>query len=358
MIVIAAFVALLAQDCQSLLPPADLRIEWFRNGRPYAVDQPTGSTRLERQYRRTLANGRVETRTLSCTGDMLVDRTASARISIPVDLPSGASRRVGSATVQRIQPPAGARSGSTWYYISHLEAQRVGVRPGIGIEEIQTLGRGSDVDVLVARVVRPDPAATASIRDARQQVAQLEARLSASTATERVLRDSIAQLRGAVTARNALRDTLRAARDAGVAAHRAIGEGARMIADSAARLPSGEAARVAALTWPGAGQIHLGRGGSGWALVGGIAAAGAITALVLPDSTWIDNGLDPGVGRIAGVAGSAALYIGALLAARSQLHGMVDMLDGAGLTRESFLRHAEVAAAPDGGLRLFVRIPR
>lgn len=367
MIAVLALVAVMAQDCDAMLPPPDARIEWFRNGRPYATDEPAGSGAGERRYRRQLTTGRSETRVLSCTsGGSLVDGTGSTSITVPLSLKVGATRRIGSATVQRIATPAGASRASLWYYISGLESQRVGVRAGVGIEEIQTLRKGSDVDVLFARVQRGGPAAASdsassnanALNAARARVRQLELQTAGSRGIEIRLRDSIAALQRAVAAQPLMRDSIRSAVVTATAARRALDGGLRAVVDSAARLPSADEAWTAALLWPGAGQISVDRGGTGWAVVGGAAVAAAAASLALPASVIRDMGFEPDNARRVGFTASAAVYAGALLYARSLLSGTLDEMHAAGVTRESFLRRAEVTVGPDGTVRIVLRATR
>lgn len=361
----AALVLVVAQSCAALLPPADAPIDWFRNGQPFARDEPVRATARGRVYQRIPREGGPPLeRALAC---LTVEGRPSLRdqlgtrapIILPLNLAPGGAARVDGASVRRVATPADAAAGSIWFSETRFESRLVGVRRGVGIEEVRTIGArgGSDVLRAVVGEVRKTEVLPASMAEAVDRLRTLQLQVTDLQRTERALRDSLGDARVArAVLQRSTRDSLNLlVRTSDGRIESTALAAARLIADSAARLPSGRAARAATLAWPGAGHMVLGEGGKGWALLGAVPMVTAIAALALPDTVFSGPGWDPHQTRRITVAGSAAAYLVLLFTSRAQLHGMVAERDEAGLTQEGFLRGARVQLAPNGRLGLTYR---
>jgi hypothetical protein len=187
-----------AQSCVALLPPPQLEIEWFRDGRPYARDVPVRSTRTERVYRRQPDRGPAAERVLSCATVQGVtyfsDRVGSgARVRIPVALQPGAARVVDRATVRRIEPPAGGSAGVLWFSVSNPGISIYGLQQQTGVVEIRTPSPSGGFSVL--RAVPRAPVAAAPVPAASDsQMRALTQRAAELERTVGTLEDSIRRL--------------------------------------------------------------------------------------------------------------------------------------------------------------------
>ena len=360
-----AAVLLAAQACTAYLPPADAGMEWYRNGRLIARDEPVRASARERVYRRVPVSGAPEMRTLSCvTADgrsALRDQVGgSSAITLPLDLRSGASTRLRGATVRRVDAPEDAARGALWFSETRDESRLIGVRRGIGIEEVRTVAARAHADVLrgVVSPRRPPPAedagaAVAAVAaGAAEAVRSLQAQIAQLQLSERMLRDSVAAVR------SLMRDSLLGVSLASVAAtERVAASAARMLADSAARLPSSRAARRAALVWPGAGHKELGASSGSWTVLGAIPVVTGLAAVLLPDRTFAQYDLDPSRVRRLAFAASAASYVAVLLISRGQLDQLLHERELLGATSESFLAGAQVVVGMDGRMTVVYRHP-
>lgn len=362
----AAFAFVIAQSCSALLPPAQAPIDWFRNGQPFARDEPVRASALERVYRRVRTEGgRAENRTLACVSvqgrTFLREQIGAASPTVlPLDLGAGGTTRLGDATIRRVERPSDASVGSMWFAETRFASRLLGLQRGVGIEEVRTVAGRGRTDVLRAVVAEsrpsPQPVPTPPTPDSSAQLRTLQSQLTYLQRSDRELRDSLNALQTQMNATNrVLRDSL------GILSGRLLrtdaAGAARLLADSAARLPSGDAAWAAGWMWPGAGHNQLDGGGRGWMVLGALAAATGVTALALPDGNYHDLEVDPAKMRRIVVAGSAGTYLLLLLVSHAQLNGIIERREAIGATRESFLRGAQVTVAPDGQVGIMFRRP-
>lgn len=365
--IVAAFSFAIAQTCATFLPPAHVPVEWFRNGQSYARDLPVSSTASERVYRRTFPNGNTAdvTRVLTCTtsqrGPVLRERVGASEVSIPVQLRRAQNATVNGSTVRRIDPPDDAVVGTLWFSVSRYGPQLYGLRERIGIEEVRTPSVSGRVDIMRAVLTPVEPAGPtpsgANSPAVEAVVRMLNARLAEQERLNRDLRDSLAaQRRAADSVRrdSALIEIPMAPPIRVPNTPEAIPRAARLIADSAARLPSEETARAWGWVWPGAGHGLLDRSGVGWTTIGIVSASAAIAGAVLPEST-LDQLGDPAKVRAAAIAGGAGAYLLSLLISHSRLERAI-RADRAGYrTRESFLRAATIDVTPAGELVITIK---
>jgi hypothetical protein len=352
-VIAAAFAVVVAQTCAALLPPREVQISWSRNGQAYASDVPVSSSATDRVYRRTFRNGSEADvpRTLTCTtgplGPMLQERLATTDVSFPLQLNRTQVVTLDGATVRRIDAPD--NGGGLWFSVSRYGPQLYGLRERIGIGEVRIPTISGRVDVLRAvlnteRVMSDSAPSDALVRRLNTQLAEQERR-------NRELRDTIAaQQRQAEQDRRVLTDSI-----AALAIRPPVIDGAlatraaRLIADSAARLPSADAARAWGWVWPGAGHAVVHRSGALWATTGAIGAGALATGLALPDL------VQPV--RIGAIAGGAGLYLLSLFVSHARLEQAIRSESLALRTRESFLRGASVTVSPDGRLTIVLQAP-
>src|SRR5688572_25191342 len=189
-----------AQSCVGLLPPPQLEIEWFRDGRPYARDVPVRSTRTERVYRRQHERGPAAERVVSCSTvegvAYFTDRVGSgARVRIPVALQPGASRVVDRATVRRIEAPVGGSARVLWFSVSNPGISVYGLQQQVGVVEIRTPSPSGGVSVMLARRVPRTPvAAPPTLAAPDSQMRVLTQRNAELERTVAILNDSIRRL--------------------------------------------------------------------------------------------------------------------------------------------------------------------
>jgi hypothetical protein len=187
---------IVAQTCAAMLPATTLEFEWFRDGRPYAQDVLIRTSPGERLYQRRYTGGEITERVVSCTRvgrvTHLTERVGSAApVRIPVGLAVGQARAVGSATVRRVAPPAGAAPNTIWFTVAKPGVLMYGMRRAAGITEIRAPDRGG-YSVLrgIARNRVSRAAADSQFSALARRVEQLETE-------NRHLRDSLKLLRPA-----------------------------------------------------------------------------------------------------------------------------------------------------------------
>jgi hypothetical protein len=227
------------------------------------------------------------------------------------------------------------------------------------VEEIRTPTVSGRVEILRAvltAIDRPLTAAPAPAADDRL-LRRLNSQIAEQALLIRDLRDSLSDRSTmAELQRRMFDDSLRALERLG----RSIGEGlvpraARMIADSAALLPSESEARARGWVFPGAGHSSIGRSGAFWATAGTLALGSVIAGIALPDQVVADLGLDENAFRSGAIIGGGASYLLFLLLSRASLSAAIEQKSAASATRESFLRDATVQVSPSGSLLLTVR---
>jgi hypothetical protein len=353
--VISAFAVVVAQSCAALLPPPTVQIDWSRNGQPYARDVPVSSTATERVYRRSFRDRRNQdvTRVLSCSpsaqGIVLQERVGADDVSIPVELRPAQTVSLNGATIRRIDAPADAPAGGLWFSVSRYGPQLFAVRDRVGIEEVRTPGVSGRVEIL--RAVLTSVERVASIPGAEELNRRLNAQLAEEERRNVELNDSIAALSRAIEfERSEARLAANAFESRAAATTTSLAvRAAHLIADSAAQLPSADAARAWGWVWPGAGHGVVNRSGTAWAVAGAVGVGSAIAGTA-------GTGLSDQV-RIGAVAGGAALYMLSLLVSHNQLERVIDEESVLGRTREGFLSSASVAVTSAGGLVITVRKP-
>jgi hypothetical protein len=360
-VIAAAFAIIVAQGCAAFLPPPDLQIDWSRNGQPYARDVPVRTSDAERVYRRSYRNGSPDvTRILACNGSVLHDRVGSETdVMLPLELNRSRTVSLNGASVRRIEAPDDAGGGSAWFSVSRYGPQLYGVRERIGVEEIRTPTVSGRVEILravltaIERVAPGVPLPTTDERVLRR----LNSQIAEQSLLIRDLRDSLNDRSTmAELQRRMFEDSLRAVERLGYS----IGEGfvpraARMIADSAVRLPSEAEASALGWLWPGAGHAAMGRSGAFWSTAGAVALGTVIAGLAMPDGIVDDLGVNESQFRAGAVIGGSAAYLLFLLVSRASLAAAIEEQSTNSATRESFLRTATVEVSPSGSLVLTVR---
>ena len=363
---VAAFAFIVAQTCISFLPPAQAPIEWFRNGALIARDEPVSTSPTERVYRRVAqGGGPIQSRTLRCTRvegrSVLREQIGNGAATVlPMGMRAGASTRIAGASVRRVDRPADASPGSIWFSETRFDSRLIGVRAGVGIEEIRSLavrGRADVQRAVVSTAPRIDANAVAQAERDAERVQRMAQQIDSLQRVQSVLRDSLANAQAESNAlMRTLADTVRAMSATSLDRNNAaLAAASKMLADSALRLPSEAAARAAAFNWPGAGHLTIGRGGTAWAVAGAIPVASALAAVVAPNQVFEDLGLDAETDRRAIIGGSAVAYLSMLFLSRAHLLGVLDDAAARGETRESFLRGAEVMLTPDGAVGISFR---
>ncbi len=360
---ILAFAVVVAQSCVAFLPPPTVQIDWSRNGQPYARDVPVSSSVNERVYRRSFRNGTSEdvTRVLSCStgqqGVILRERVGADDINIPVELRRAQTVTMNGATIRRIDAPVDAQAGSLWFSVSRYGPQLFGLRDRVGIEEIRTPAVSGRVEVLRA-VLTPMEPAQAAPNPSDEINRRLNAQLALQERTSIELRDSIAALLRELDFQQSsarLASAELEARAAATSSSLSV-RAAQLIADSAVRLPSADAARAAGWAWPGAGHAFMDRNGAGWMTAGVLGAGVAVAGAALPESVLSNVG-NPDQVRIGAVAGGAAFYLLSLLVSHTRLERAIGQESAVARTREAFLRAATVDVTAAGELVITIRKP-
>jgi hypothetical protein len=289
---------------------------------------------------------------LSCTPTHLIERVDEAQVRIPVNLGTGRSAVVDGATVRRIAPPQRSAPGALWFSVARNDTRLFALRKGVGVEQIR-MPAPSGTEILTA-VARAPAEAMSAGGEADQLMQRAQRYLNDAVRTNDALRDSLAQLADRNNARIArLNDSIQTVLSSErVFRTRITSAASRMIADSALRLPSEEAVRERAWVWPGAGQFAIGRGGLGWGIGGGVAAAAVAAGALLPDRTLDSMVADPDIARPALVVGGAATWLTLMLLSRARLGDLLQQERAAHRTRESFLQNAYIEVSPTGTLQI------
>jgi hypothetical protein len=189
----------LLQSCVAMLPPARAQIEWFRDGRPFAIDVPVRTSRTERVYRRQPSSGAATVqRTLTCNTSRgvswLTERTGRGTVRLPVGMAVGASQTDGGSTVRRIRPPADATgSRAAWYTVSNPGVTVYAISSGAGVVEVRSPRSGGGFTILRGVVRTPAPVAARAELDSVRSV--MQRRIDELEGENMQLRDSIDILR-------------------------------------------------------------------------------------------------------------------------------------------------------------------
>jgi hypothetical protein len=216
---VAALAIVLAQTCAGMLPKPGVQLDWLRNGKTYAHDEPVDATTLTRTYRRTItgsntagsntagrtAAGRTaaksseQLRTLSCrngAGGVVLTETVDneQQAELPLAMKWGDARMIDGAVTRRIPRPENGASNAFWFAVTRDAARIYAARSGIGIVEVRAQSATGGVDIFRAVPSTPDPVDAAVLQRDSTAEAELYEELARLQSENTMLRDSLDRL--------------------------------------------------------------------------------------------------------------------------------------------------------------------